>query len=108
MMESLHHSLYIYFMMYQSPHLREDELAVIDAIKSMRETLRYAISTSARWTGILRRATLARNIRGSNSIEGIVVSRDDAMAAVAEEEPLTADRSDWQATVGYRLSLIHI
>jgi Fic family protein len=95
-------------MMYQSPRLLEDELAVIDAIKSMRETLRYAISSSARWTGILRRATLARNIRGSNSIEGIVVSRDDAMAAVAEEEPLTAERGDWQATVGYRNAMTYV
>jgi Fic family protein len=95
-------------MMYQAPTLREDELAVIDAITGMRNTLRYAISSPSRWTGILRRATLARNIRGSNSIEGIIVSRDDAMAAVVDEEPLTAERVDWQATIGYRNAMTYV
>ncbi|HJX84815.1 MAG TPA: Fic family protein, partial [Candidatus Angelobacter sp.] len=73
----------------------------------MRQTLKYAISTPGRWFGVLRRATLARNIRHSNSIEGIHVTRDDALAAVENEEPLTAEKSDWQATVGYRNAMTY-
>lgn len=95
-------------MIFHSPQLDGAEIAVIEEITSMRERLRYAISTPARWTGILRRATLARNIRGSNSIEGIVVSRDDAMAAVEDEQPLTAEKADWAATLGYRNAMTYV
>lgn len=62
----------------------------------------------ARWYGILRQATIARNIRHSNSIEGIRVTRDDAMAAVENEEPLSAESSMWQATVGYRNAMTYV
>jgi len=41
--------------------------------------------------GLLRRNTLARAVRGSNSIEGYNVTAEDAIAAVDGEEPLAAD-----------------
>jgi Fic family protein len=94
-------------MIFSIPRLSEAELEVLDKIKVMRQTLQYSISSPGRWFGVLRRATLARNIRHSNSIEGINVTRDDAMAAVENAEPLTAERASWQATLGYRNAMTY-
>lgn len=55
-----------------------------------------------RWTGLLARITRARALRATNSIEGINVSDEDAMAAVDNEEPEDADKATWQAVVGYQ------
>ena len=95
-------------MLFKAPALLVDELEVIEKIDAMRETLRYSISTPGRWFGVLRRATLARNIRHSNSIEGINITKDDAMAAVENDEPMTAERETWQATVGYRNAMTYV
>ena len=84
------------------------ELEVLRKIDTMRQSLKYAISTPGRWYGVLRRATLARNIRHSNSIEGINVTKDDAMAAVENDEPLTAKKNDWLSTVGYRNAMTYV
>lgn len=94
-------------MIFQAPPLLPPELDVIEKIRAMRQSLKYAISTPGRWYGVLRRATLARNIRHSNSIEGINITRDDALAAVENDEPLTAEGMTWQATVGYRNAMTY-
>jgi Fic family protein len=94
-------------MLFQPPDLLPAEMEVLEKINAMRQTLKYAISAPGRWYGFLRRATIARNIRGSNSIEGINVTRDDAFAAVENDEPLTAERSTWQATIGYRNAMTY-
>ena len=94
-------------MIFSTPKLTAAELEVLDKIKAMRQTLQYSISVPGRWFGVLRRATLARNIRHSNSIEGINVTRDDAMAAIENDEPLTAERATWQATLGYRNAMTY-
>lgn len=94
-------------MLFRAPTLLPEELEVIDKINSMRQSLRYMISTPSRWFGVLRRATLARNIRHSNSIEGINVTRDDALALVENDEPMTAEGETWQATVGYRNAMTY-
>src|SRR5437763_16088899 len=95
-------------MIFKAPPLLAPELNVIEKIKAMRQSLKYAISTPNRWYGVLRRATLARNIRHSNSIEGINVTRDDALAAVEGDEPLTAEKATWQATIGYRNAMTYV
>ncbi|HTW61316.1 MAG TPA: Fic family protein [Terracidiphilus sp.] len=95
-------------MIFQVPDLRPTELEVIEKISAIRESLKYSISTPGRWSGVLRRATLARNIRHSNSIEGINVTKDDAMAAVENAEPLTAGTTDWNATLGYRNAMTYV
>ncbi|PSH04834.1 MAG: Fic family protein [Acidobacteria bacterium] len=96
-------------MLFTAPkQLDRKELEVIDKIDELRKSLKYAISTPARWHGVLRRATLARNIRHSNSIEGINVTKDDAMAAVENQEPTDASRGDWQATTGYRDAMTYV
>lgn len=94
-------------MIFKAPTLQPSELEVLEKIKAMRQSLKYSISTPGRWFGALRRATLARNIRHSNSIEGINVTRDDALAAVDNDEPLTAEKNSWQATVGYRNAMTY-
>ena len=83
-------------------------MRVIDAIKSIYNVLRYALSTPARWNGVLRRNTFARAIQGSNSIEGYVVTQEDALAAVEGEEPLEAKTETWLAIVGYRNAMTYV
>jgi len=95
-------------MIFQVPELGSAELEVIEKIDAIRQSLKYSISAQGRWTGILRRATFARNIRHSNSIEGINVSRDDVMAAVENTGPVTAQPSDWLATLGYRNAMTYV
>ena len=94
-------------MIFRAPTLLPSEMEVLEKIKAMRQTLKYSISSPGRWFGALRRATLARNIRHSNSIEGINVTRDDALAAVDNDEPLAAERTTWQATMGYRNAMTY-
>lgn len=94
-------------MLFRAPDLLPSEVEVLEKIKEMRQSLKYAISTPGRWFGVLRQATLARNIRHSNSIEGINVTKDDAMAAVENDEPMTAEAAAWEATVGYRNAMTY-
>ena len=95
-------------VLFQAPPILPDEMEVLQKINAMRQTLKYAVSTPGRWFGVLRRATLARNIRHSNSIEAINVTRDDALAAVDNDEPLTAEPAMWQATMGYRNAMTYV
>ncbi len=61
-----------------------------------------------RSTGGLRRTTQARAIRGSNRIEGHLVSADDALAAVDNGEPLSTDDRTWAEIQGYRRVLTFV
>src|SRR6478672_1709724 len=94
-------------MLFRIPKMLPSEMEVLQKINGMRRSLKYAISAPGRWYGVLRRATLARNIRHSNSIEGINITRDDALAAVDNDEPLSAERTTWQATIGYRNAMTY-
>jgi Fic family protein len=51
---------------------------------------------------------LAGAIRGSNSIEGYVVSQEDAIAAVDGEQPLDAQSETWLEIVGYRNAMTYV
>ena len=95
-------------MLFKSPTLGKEELRVIDALKSIYNVLRYALSTPARWNGVLRRNMFARAIQGSNSIEGYMVTKEDALAAVEGEKPLDANTETWLAIVGYRNALTYV
>ena len=52
--------------------------------------------------------TFARDIRGSNSIEGYNVTIDDAIAAAENEGPLEAQGETWEALLGYRNAMSYI
>jgi Fic family protein len=75
----------------------------------MRHDLRYhVVQNPRRWTGVLARMTRARALMQSNSIEGINVSQEDAIAAIDGEDPVEADRPTWRAVVGYQAAMEYI
>lgn len=95
-------------MLFSTPALDElDESAIAD-IDRFRQDMRFALRAPKRWTGQLRRNLLAKAIRGSNSIEGYDVSDEDAVAAVEEEEPLSADDATWAEIRGYRSAMSYV
>jgi Fic family protein len=52
--------------------------------------------------------TRARALRASNSVEGINVSLEDALAAVDNADPSEADKPTWQAVEGYHAAMDYI
>lgn len=95
-------------MLFSLGSLDAKEKEVIARVNQMRESLRYNLSQPRRWSGLLRRATFARAIRGSNSIEGYNVTLEDAIAAVEDEEILDAETETVRAIVGYRNAMTYV
>lgn len=96
-------------MIFSIPPLPAEFRQVVGNIDALRTQLRFAISdTRRRWTGLLRRSTFAKAVRGSNSIEGYHVTQDDAMAAVDNEEPFDAETESWMAVRGYREAMSYV
>jgi Fic family protein len=95
-------------MLFRAEKLTPAEKEVIAKIEEARRALKYNLATPRRWKGLLRRNTLARAVRGSNSIEGYNVTAEDAIAAVEGEEPLSADREAWLAVTGYRTAMTFV
>lgn len=96
-------------MIFQTPSLTAADKAVIGLIQAQQQQLRLHVSNNPqRWTGFLRQTTLARAIRGSNSIEGYNATMDDAVAVVKDEDPFEASRETWRAISGYRDVLTYI
>ncbi len=95
-------------MLYKTPRIKESELKITEEILTIRDSLKYAISSTHRWVGVLRRNTFARAIQGSNSIEGYNVTADDAIAAVEGEAPLDAASETWAAVMGYRGAMTYV
>jgi Fic family protein len=95
-------------MLFNTPGLGQAEQTVIGQIDEVREGLRHQLTAQRRWVGLLRRVMLARAIRGSNSIEGYNVSLDDAVAAVAGEEPVDAATEAWVAVSAYRDAMTYV
>lgn len=97
-------------MIYQEPELTDADLHVLSLIKEQREKLgMFTNHNPRRWFGTLRKATLARAIRGSNSIEGYDASLDEAMAAVEEDEPPLDEKTEtWLAINSYRSAMTYI
>ena len=95
-------------MLFNTPTLNEQELQVLARIDRIRDALHHQLPEQQRWVGLLRRVMLARAIQGSNSIEGYNVTLDDAVAAVAGEEPLDAERDAWVAVLGYRDAMTYV
>jgi Fic family protein len=99
----------IFMAIFQAPTLDELDLGVLELIEAQKERLRvYSQNGPARWLGSLRRSTLARAIRGSNSIEGYNATLDEALAAVEDEGPVDDKTETWKAITGYRNALTYI
>lgn len=95
-------------MIYATPALGADDAVVLGEIHEMRRELAALLRAPRRWQGGLRRTTLARAIRGSNSIEGYVVAEDDAAAALDDEAPVSADERTFAEIRGYRHALGYV
>jgi len=96
-------------MLFTIPKLDAKEDEVLARIEELKRTLGYAVSaTPRRWYGVLRRVAFARAVRGSNSIEGFVVSVDDAIAAAEGGEPLEAGAAAWEAVKAYQTAMTYV
>jgi Fic family protein len=95
-------------MLFHMPRPTPEETWVVERTDRLREQLRHQVGEPERWVGLLRRVTLARNIQGSNSIEGYNVNLDDAVAAAEGEEPLDADTETRAAIRGYREAMTYV
>jgi Fic family protein len=95
-------------MLFKTPVLDAQEAFVLQRIEEIHRKLNNATRQGGRWTGLLRRTSLAKAIRGSNTIEGYNVTVEDAIAAVEGEEPIDADAETWAAIKGYRDALTYV
>lgn len=89
-----------------APDLEDQQ--VIAEIHEVRAALADFLRVPQRWNGLLRRTSTARAIQGSNTIEGYTVSDEDAVAAVDDEPPLTADEATWTEIVAYRRVMTYV
>ncbi|MCE7007806.1 Fic family protein [Kibdelosporangium philippinense] len=89
-------------MLFAVPDLDAKDQQVLGEIERFREELRHQVAEPRRWEGQLRRSLVAGAIQGSNSIEGIVVTIQDAQALVdGEEMSASVDDADRAAVTGY-------
>ena len=96
-------------MLFTYRSLDDEERRVEEATARIRGELDiFVVTEPRRWTGFLARMTRARALVASNSVEGINVSDDDAIAAIDREDPANTDRDTWQAVIGYREAMDYI
>ncbi|WP_285039895.1 Fic family protein [Plantibacter sp. lyk4-40-MEA-4] len=94
--------------MYTAPPLTSEELEVRASIQELSDALKHQVRQGNRWTAPLRRMTFARNVQGSNSIEGINASVDDVAAIAQGETPATVDEDTERALAGYQLAMTYV
>lgn len=95
-------------MIHRPPEVSDRELAALARIDRLQRDLRYYVAERRRWVGSVRRVLAARAIQGSNSIEGYHVSVEDAVAAIAGDDPAEAKDDDWHAVTGYRRAMTYV
>jgi Fic family protein len=95
-------------MLFETPSLDDRELEVLSEVEDLKNKLRWQLSEPRRWNGSLRRLSFARNIRGSNSIEGYDAALDDAAAVALGEEPLDTTTETRLALEGYRNAMTYV
>lgn len=95
-------------MIYSPPSLVPADEAVLEAIASLKDNLRFYLRTPRRWHGSLRRTVFAQAVQGSNSIEGYHASIEDVEALMAGEEAEEASRETASAISGYRDAMTYV
>lgn len=94
---------------FESPKLNDDDIAVIALIDEQKQRLKYYTQNDPqRWSGLMRRNAMARAIQGSNTIEGYNATLDDVIAAIENQEPMSADQETWREIIGYRNAMTYI
>src|SRR5660397_21446 len=76
--------------LFTEPTLDDREREILGEIATLKQSLRFQLQEPRRWSGALRRMTFARNIQGSNSIEGFDAELDDANAVAVSYTHLRA------------------
>jgi len=94
--------------LFRAPDPDLEDQRVISEIHALRASLADHLRAPKRWNGLLRRTTTARAIQGSNTIEGYTVSEEDAVAAVDDEPPISADEATWLEILAYRRVLTYV
>jgi len=94
--------------LFATPDPDLEDQQVIGEIHETRASLADYLRVPTRWNGLLRRTSTARAIQGSNTIEGYTVSEEDAVAAVDDEPPLSADDETWLEIIAYRRVLTYV
>ncbi len=95
-------------MLLPTPPVDGREVEVLERLDALRVSMRLQLNEPRRWQGSLRRLSFARNIRGSNSIEGYDAGLDDAAAIALGEEPLDASAETRLALEGYRNAMTYV
>jgi Fic family protein len=95
-------------VLFTADGLDDREVAVLGEIDRLKESLRLQLYEPRRWAGSLRRLSFARNIQGSNSIEGYEAALDDAAAVAVGEEPVDVDAETRLALEGYRNAMTYV
>src|SRR3989337_4571487 len=95
-------------VLFEAPKMDSREIEVMDRLDTLRTSMRMQLNEPRRWQGSLRRLSFARNIRGSNSIEGYEADLDDAAAVALGEEPLDANEETRLALEGYRNAMTYV
>jgi len=95
-------------VIFEAPPMGEAELFVLSEIEEIKKKLRFQLHEPRRWVGSLRKLSLARNMQGSNSIEGYDAELDDAAAVLVGEEPLDASDETRLALEGYRNAMTFV
>jgi Fic family protein len=103
-----HANLHPDIRIFETPQPTDQELAVVELIDEVRRSQAHWLREPRRWNGLVRKLLVARAVRGSNSIEGIRVSLEDAIAILEDEEPLDADQEATYAVRGYRDAMTYI
>lgn len=94
--------------MYVAPALTPEEQDVLNEIQKLNDALTFQVRQTNRWTAPLRRMTFARNVQGSNSIEGINASVDEVAAIAQGEAPANVDHDTERALAGYQLAMTYV
>lgn len=95
-------------MLFATPEINERERQIVEEIDALWNELRYQLSQPRRWYGPLRRLIAAKNVQGSNSIEGHNVSIEDADALLRGDDVATANPIDAAAVRNYGDAMTYI
>lgn len=95
-------------MLHTVPEIAAHDAAVLNAVDDIRRSLRHALARPRRWRGTLRRQAQARAVRGSNSIEGITVTEDQALAIIGNEADQVSVDATWLAVKGYSDAMTYL